>query len=71
MVVSEHAHDIRVAAATAEVAGGARGVTHLFDSIVPLVEGGVVVRIGYGVPGQGALTVSDVVHTDWLRRTRD
>lgn len=71
MVVSEHTHDIRVAAVAAEFTGSACGVTHLFDTIVSLAEGSVIVHIGHGVPGQGAVTASDVIHTDWLWRTWD
>lgn len=71
MVVSEHTQDVGVAAVAAEVTGSARGVTHLFDTVVSLAESGVIVNVGHGVPGQGAVTESDVIHTDRLWRTGD
>lgn len=71
MVVSEHAHDERVAAVAAEVTGSAHGVAHLFDSVVPLAVGCVIVCEQHGVPGQGAVPVSNVIHTDQFWRTRD
>lgn len=71
MVISKHAHDIRVATVAAEVTGSAHGVTHLFNTIVSLAEGGVIVHVRHRVPGQGAVTISDVIHMDWLWRTWD
>lgn len=50
LVVGENAHDVRVAAVTAEVTRSCRGVTQLLDAVVSLDEGGVEVHVGHRVP---------------------